>query len=153
MLHVSLISPLILITTLVPSTLAEPAPATIATPVGLWRTFGDDGRTARGLVRITEQDGELTGTLAGALVPGEDPDKVCRRCPGHRRDQPLKGLVFLTGLRRQGSAFGGGEILDPDSGAVYKATVRVEPDGRRLVVRAFRGISLLGRSQTWERVE
>lgn len=132
---------------------AEPAQATSATPVGLWRTFGDDGRTARGLVRITEQNGELGGTLVGSLVPGEDPNKVCRRCPGSRKDQPLKGLVFLTELRWQGSAYGGGEILDPDSGGVYKVTLRLEPDGRRLVVRAFRGFSLLGRSQTWERVE
>lgn len=153
MLHVHLIASLIFAAALASPALAETARQGAPTPVGLWRTFGDDGRTARGLVRITEQNGELGGTLVGSLVPGEDPGKVCRRCPGNRKDQPLKGLVFMTGLRWQGSAYGGGEILDPDSGALYKVTIRLEPGGRRLVVRAYRGISLLGRSQTWERVE
>jgi uncharacterized protein (DUF2147 family) len=153
MIHVRPIASMILAVALASAALAEPARHVVPTPVGLWRTYGDDGWTARGLVRITEQNGELGGTLVGSLVPGEDPDKVCRRCPGKRRDQPLKGLVFMTGLRWQGSAYGGGEILDPDSGALYKVTIRLEPDGRRLVVRAYRGISLLGRSQTWERVE
>lgn len=43
---------------------------TSTSPVGLWKTFGDDGKIPRGMVRVIERNGELIGTLAGSLVPG-----------------------------------------------------------------------------------
>jgi hypothetical protein len=33
------------------------------TPVGLWKTIDDDGKTEKSLVRITESGGVLTGTI------------------------------------------------------------------------------------------
>lgn len=32
-------------------------------PVGLWKTIDDDGKTAKSLVRISEQGGTLVGTI------------------------------------------------------------------------------------------
>lgn len=122
-------------------------------PVGLWRTFGDDNVTARGLVRISEKDGEIIGTLAGTFIPGEDPKRPCVNCPGQLKNKPFLGLVFLKGLKRKGNEYGGGEILDPETGQVYRALLRIEPGGQRLEVRGYVGVSLFGRSQTWERVK
>jgi uncharacterized protein (DUF2147 family) len=36
---------------------------------------------------------------------------------------------------------------------VYRASIRLEQGGKKLVVRGYVGISLFGRSQIWERVE
>jgi uncharacterized protein (DUF2147 family) len=48
-------------------------------------------------------------------------------------------------------AYGGGGILDPDTGSVYRCKFHLAKDGTVLVVRGYIGISLLGRSQTWQR--
>ena len=45
----------------------------------------------------------------------------------------------------------GGDILDPESGSVYRCKMHLEQDGSRLVLRGYIGFSLLGRSQTWQR--
>jgi uncharacterized protein (DUF2147 family) len=63
------------------------------------------------------------------------------------------GLVFLRGLRASGAEYAGGDILDPDTGQIYQARIRLSADGRQLVVRGFVGAPLFGRSQTWVRVE
>lgn len=42
-------------------------------------------------------------------------------------------------------------ILDPENGKVYSAKMSLSDDGRKLNVRGFLGISLLGRTQTWMR--
>lgn len=47
----------------------------------------------------------------------------------------------------------GGQILDPDNGKVYHSTVRLTDDGKRLSVRGYIGVPMLGRSQTWMRQE
>ena len=61
--------------------------------------------------------------------------------------------MFLWGLTKQDEEFKGGFILDPDNGKVYKAKVRVDEGGKKLLVRGFIGISLIGRTQIWVREE
>ena len=50
-------------------------------------------------------------------------------------------------------AYSGGEILDPDTGGVYRSTMTLSADGRRLTVRGYIGIPLFGRTQEWVRAE
>ena len=40
-----------------------------------------------------------------------------------------------------------------DNGKVYKCTMTVEQDGKKLKVRGFIGFSLLGRTEYWLRQE
>jgi uncharacterized protein (DUF2147 family) len=61
------------------------------------------------------------------------------------------GLDIIRGLHQDGEQWSGGEILDPENGATYRCSIRVEDGGRKLVVRGYVGFSLLGRSQTWLR--
>ena len=94
------------------------------------------------------------GVLKGRILKSYDPLKpnpTCDLCEGERKGQPVLGMVFLWGLTRQGEEFKGGFILDPDNGKVYKAKVRVDEGGKKLLVRGFIGISLIGRTQTWVR--
>ena len=122
------------------------------TPVGRWRTFDDKTGQERGLMVIEEHDGVLTGRIGGILDPVEA-TRVCEKCTDARRGKPVLGLTVMTGMRRDGDKWDGGEILDPETGSTYHCTIRVEDGGAKLNVRGYIGISLLGRSQTWVRAQ
>ena len=124
-----------------------------ATPVGVWRTISDTDGKPRGIIEITEVNGELVGTVKSSLVEGNRPDEVCDKCTDDRRGQPLIGMQILRGLKVDGDEWTGGRILDPDNGKVYKAKVKLIEGGKKLVLRGYIGFSLLGRSQTWVRAE
>jgi uncharacterized protein (DUF2147 family) len=44
-----------------------------------------------------------------------------------------------------------GTILDPKNGQEYHCSMLLHDQGRKLLVRGYIGISLLGRTQTWLR--
>ncbi len=130
--------------------------ADMSTPVGLWRTIDDTTGQDRSLVRIVAAGGALEGKVEKALnrMPDDDPDGLCRKCPDARKDQPIVGMTILTGLKQGGNAvWAGGEILDPGNGKTYRCKVKLIDGGRKLEVRGFIGVSLLGRTQTWVREE
>ena len=151
----ALLAPTILLVALAYAGNSAHAGTALNSTAGLWRTYGDDGKTPRALVlrRNSARGDQLSGTLAASLIPGDKPAKTCDRCPGERKGKRMRGLEFLSGMRPSGDENVGGEVLDANSGKVYRARVRVEPDGRWLVLRGFIGLSLFGRSQIWERVE
>lgn len=123
-----------------------------ATPVGLWTTVDDHRHEPRSQVEIVERDGALVGTVVRIYPqPGEPAEPRCEDCKGERHNQPVLGMTILWDLRRDGDAWDGGEILDPESGDVYRVTLRPSSDGRRLDVRGYIGLSIFGRTQTWER--
>jgi uncharacterized protein (DUF2147 family) len=55
-------------------------------------------------------------------------------------------------MSKHDGEFVGGEILDPDSGWIYRCKFHLEEGGQKLSVRGYLGFSLFGRSQTWVRV-
>jgi uncharacterized protein (DUF2147 family) len=123
-----------------------------ATPVGVWRTIDDTTHQPRGLVRLFERDGEIFGTIEASFDPKEA-RLVCSKCEGDRKDKPLIGLLFLRHMKRHGDEYSGGDIVDPDTGWVYRCRLTLLDGGKKMVVRGFLGIALLGRSQVWLREE
>jgi uncharacterized protein (DUF2147 family) len=121
-----------------------------ASPVGAWRTFDDKTGKARAIVRIYEQDGKLFGRIEQSFTPGSE-HRVCVPCTDERRNQPIIGLLIIRNIKQDGNEYSGGDILDPESGSVYRCKMHLEQSGARLILRGYIGFSLLGRSQTWER--
>ena len=127
-----------------------------ATPVGTWKTIDDASKKEKSLVRITEAGGVLTGKLEKLLDPGTKADAVCDKCTDDRKDKPLVGLTIITGVKQSASAadvWDGGHILDPNDGKIYKVRLSPVDGGKKLEVRGYIGMPLLGRTQTWLRVE
>lgn len=123
-----------------------------ASPVGTWQTFDDDTHAPKALVEIADHDGVLSGRIVRLFpAPGDDPNPRCADCPGERRGQPVLGMTNLWNFRRDGDHWADGEVLDPESGDIYRATLRLRDDAT-LVVHGYIGIPLLGRSQVWTRV-
>jgi uncharacterized protein (DUF2147 family) len=118
-------------------------------PVGFWKTVDDKTGAPRAIVRIYEQEGKLFGKIVTNLTPGA-PNPVCHECKDERKNQPIEGLVIIRNMKPDGGEYDGGDLLDPDNGSVYRCKMRVEA-GTRLIVRGYLGISLFGRTQTWQR--
>jgi uncharacterized protein (DUF2147 family) len=123
-----------------------------ASPVGRWKTFDDRTHKPRGIIRIYEENGTFFGKIESSFNPAELTER-CHKCAGDRKDAPVIGLVILRGMTRHGSEFDGGDILDPETGYVYRCKFSLSGDGAKLFVRGYLGLSIFGRTQTWIRME
>jgi uncharacterized protein (DUF2147 family) len=119
-------------------------------PLGLWKTFDDKTGTARAIVRVYEENGKLFGRIERSFTPGSE-KRVCEVCTDERKNQPIIGLLIIRGMKASDGEYSGGDILDPESGSVYRCRFHVDDSGTHLILRGFIGISLLGRTQTWVR--
>jgi uncharacterized protein (DUF2147 family) len=127
-----------------------------ATPAGTWRTIDDKAKKDKSLVRIVESGGVYTGKVEKILDPDAPKDAVCKDCSDARKDQPVLGMTILRDVRqspKDSAVFEGGDILDPNNGKVYRVRLKVVENGSRLEVRGYIGTPMLGRTQTWVRVE
>ncbi|HSB22649.1 MAG TPA: DUF2147 domain-containing protein [Burkholderiaceae bacterium] len=123
------------------------------TPVGLWKTIDDDGKTEKSLVRITESGGVLSGKIEKIFDPGKQ-DSKCDKCSDERKDKPVLGMVILRNLKADADdkdVWSGGDVLDPNNGKVYRARLKPVDGGRQLQMRGYLGPFY--RTQVWLRVE
>lgn len=122
-------------------------------PVGLWRTIDDETKTEKSLVRITDNAGVLSGKIEKITDPAKA-TAVCEKCTDERKDQPIQGMTIVRNVRAsEPGVWEGGEILDPNNGKNYRVKLRPVDGGKQLEVRGYIGTPLLGRTQTWIRVE
>lgn len=140
---------------LIASVLAAPlAWAQDGSPVGLWKTIDDSSGKPAALVRISENQGELTGRIEKLFrAADEDQNPKCVACTDARKNQPIIGMTIVSGLKKDGDHYAGGEILDPKDGKVYKSKLTVQDGGKKVDVRGYIGVPMFGRSQTWLRQE
>jgi len=138
----------------IPSTLSA---AEESTPIGTWRTIDDKTNEENSMVEIWK---DSSGHLRGKIIkiypkPGEDPNPLCTKCEGEKKDLPIVGLEFLWGFSQEEAdnprIWNNGEILDPNDGNIYSCILKVTPDGKKMDVRGYIGFALIGRSQTWIR--
>ncbi|MDH5340010.1 MAG: DUF2147 domain-containing protein [Rubrivivax sp.] len=126
-----------------------------ASPVGLWKTIDDETQKEKSYVRITEMGGVLSGKIEKLLDPAKQESK-CDKCTDARKDQPVLGMVIVRNVKAAAddkALWEGGDILDPNNGKVYSVRIKPIDGGAKLEVRGFIGFALLGRTQTWIRVE
>ena len=123
-----------------------------ASPAGVWKTIDDETGKPKSLVRITEENGVFTGKVEKLFRPADqDQNPKCTACEGARKDQPIVGMTILSGLKKDGNEYTGGEILDPAKGKTYKSKATLKDNGSKLEVRGYIGAPMFGRSQTWVR--
>jgi uncharacterized protein (DUF2147 family) len=122
-----------------------------SSPVGLWNTISDADGKPTAVVEIKLKNNELSGVVRELLVVASAEDSVCGKCTGDRKGQRIVGMEILSHMRPDGDQWTGGEILDPENGRSYRATLKLIDGGQKLVVRGYIGLPLFGRSQTWLR--
>ncbi|MCH8030951.1 MAG: DUF2147 domain-containing protein [Bacteroidetes bacterium] len=117
-------------------------------PIGTWRTIDDDDGEPKSHIEIYEQGGLLFGRVLKLLPEG----RLCEDCADQFEGSDMRGVVVLRDMEPDGDEWSGGTIIDPKNGRTYRC--KMELDGpNRLRVRGYIGISLLGRTQVWERVQ
>ncbi|MBA2711901.1 MAG: DUF2147 domain-containing protein [Tatlockia sp.] len=118
-----------------------------ATPAGNWTTIDDKTEKKRAVVHLAITNGTLHGTIV-KVYPRQGDTGICTKCPGNFKGKPVKGLQFIWGLKDKGNGvWDDGKLLDPKSGKIYRAKITLE--GKKLYVRAYIGVSTIGRSQVW----
>ena len=126
-----------------------------STPVGVWKTIDDKTKTERAQIRITEAGGVYSAKIEKLLAADAKPDSVCDKCSDDRKDKPIVGMEIMRGVKRSDSdnTWDGGTILDAAEGKVYKVRLQTADGGKKLEVRGYVGMPMMGRTQTWIRVE
>lgn len=116
---------------------------------GKWKTIDDETKQAKSVVEIYKKsDGKYYGKVSQLLIKPANPN--CTECKDDRKGKPILGLEIIRGLKKDGDEFTGGTITDPKTGKTYKCTIT--KSGDKLNVRGYVGLSLLGRTQTWEKM-
>ena len=126
-----------------------------STPVGVWKTVDDKTQTEKAQIRITEAGGVYSAKIEKLLAADAKPDAVCDKCGDDRKDKRIVGMEIMRGVKRSDSenTWDGGTILDAAEGKVYKVRLQTADGGKRLEVRGYVGMPMMGRTQTWIRVE
>jgi uncharacterized protein (DUF2147 family) len=122
--------------------------------VGAWQTVDDATREIKSLVVITESNGVLSGRIDKLLRKEADQNAVCDKCTDDRKGKKVLGLEIIRGAKKSEGkdVWEGGNVLDPENGSVYSAKLTPIDGGKKLEMRGFLGVPMLGRTQTWIRV-
>ncbi len=130
--------------------------ANSTSPVGRWKTVDDATGKVKSIVAIREENGKLYGTIEKLFDPPV-PHPTCYLCTGELKDRPLVGLQVLSGFVQNGNhqngEWSGGQVLDPESGKIYRASLSVDAGGKTLRLHGYIFISMLGRTEHWQRDE
>jgi uncharacterized protein (DUF2147 family) len=125
-------------------------------PVGLWRSIDDESKQPKAEIRITQTAGAgLSGVVERSLQNNPNTDPNCNLCTDDRKGQPKIGMEIIRGGQQgDGKAvWEGGKILDPENGKNYSLRLTPIDGGKKLEVRGYIGAPMLGRTQTWIRVQ
>ena len=123
---------------------------------GLWRSVDDKTGSSKAILEIRQ---EKNNTFTAKIIqvtprPGYTPKETCVDCPAPYTNKPILGLDVLTGLKfDKGNQYKDGKIIDPLSGKIYSMNAKLTSNGNRLQMRGYIGVSAIGRSQTWIRVQ
>jgi uncharacterized protein (DUF2147 family) len=119
-------------------------------PLGTWTNEGKEAR-----FEIYKCGDKLCGKILWLKEPNRDgkPKTDINNPELKLRNQPLIGLVFIKGFEYDGDyKWDEGTIYDPKNGNTYSAYMKMNSKDK-MEVKGYIGISLIGRSQTWVRVQ
>ena len=125
-------------------------------PVGLWRSIDDESKQPKAEIRISQNAaGGLSGVVERSLQNNPNTEPNCNLCTDDRKDKPKIGMEIIRGGQQSDgkAVWEGGKILDPENGKNYSLRLTPIDGGKKLEVRGFIGAPILGRTQTWIRVQ
>lgn len=109
--------------------------------------------TGEGQIEIYKKGDKYFGKLAWIKEPNENgKPKLDNKNPSaNLRNRPILGLEILKDFVFDDDKWTDGTIYDPKTGKTYSCNLSLKSSGQ-LNIRGYIGISLIGRSETWKRV-
>lgn len=124
-----------------------------AEPLGLWIATSDASSELRSVVELIVQDNVMSGRIERVIDSrGNEVDVVCSDCPGNMKDKPLKGMVFIAGLRKSGTKWVAGRVVNLEPGPLrgVTASCEIEIQGGEVHFFGYKGLQLFGRRVIWK---
>ncbi len=116
---------------------------------GEWKTIDDETGEAKSIVKIYEEQGKVYGKIV-SLLKEEDKGKLCTKCEGDDKNEPIEGLVIIKDLVADDNEFEDGTIFDPKKGKRYDCEIWLDEDNPdKLNVRGY--VGFFYRTQEWFR--
>lgn len=118
--------------------------------LGKWENRNEDGKV-NSIIEVYEKDDKIYGKV-DRIMREEDRDRVCSKCEGELKDEPIEGMELMKGLKKDGDEYSGGTIVDPKSGKEYRCKIWLDEDNPDVLkVRGY--ISLFYKTKKWRRAE
>ncbi len=118
--------------------------------LGVWQTGSGKGR-----IQITKYGEKFGGKIIWLKEPNDSNGnpKLDKKNPDDaKKKNTTLGLNNLLGFSYEGKGkYENGTIYDPENGKTYKCIITMEADNI-LKVRGYIGFSMIGRTDTWTRV-
>lgn len=92
-----------------------------SSPIGNWRTVDDITGKTRSIVTLSEENGNLVGTIRKAYDPyPKEAQPLCAACQAALRDKPIVGMRILWDSQKGKDEWTNGKILDARLEATLK---------------------------------
>jgi len=125
-------------------------PVQSQTVLGKWENTNEKGKV-NSIIHVYEKENKIYGKV-DRIMKEEDRDRVCTKCEGDLKDEPIEGMELMKGLEKDGDEYVGGTIVDPKSGKEYRCKIWLDDDNPDVLkVRGY--ISLFYRTKKWRRAK
>jgi uncharacterized protein (DUF2147 family) len=118
--------------------------------LGMWQSEHGNAR-----IKISKSGESYNGTIVWLKEKNDNAGKpkTDKNNPAETlRSQPIIGMEALSDFNYKGDGvWDGGTVYDPRSGKKYSCKLSIAGSGT-LEIRAYMGISLIGKTQIWSRV-
>ncbi len=117
---------------------------------GTWKTYDDESGVLKSEVKIYKKNNKYYGKIIELYNLEVDTDNpICIDCEDYRKDQPVRGMEIITGLKKDGDEwYADDSILDPNNGKIYDCKMWLI-NSNKLAVRGY--IGWFYRTQYWIR--
>lgn len=119
--------------------------------IGIWLTPGDNSAKIEIFKTAEKYYGKIVW-MKNPTINGK-PKLDIKNLDKNKQHIPRLGLLIMKEFKFDGDdEWKGGNIYDPESGKTYSGYTYLK-DKNTLKLRGYIGISLLGRTETWTRVD
>tara|TARA_B100000508_G_scaffold141026_1_gene145324 strand:- start:109339 stop:109755 length:417 start_codon:yes stop_codon:yes gene_type:complete len=105
---------------------------------GTWKTY-EDG-VLKSEIKLYKKNNKIYGKVVAINNPDDgDYDPICNTCSGNHKNKPLKGMVIIKGLEKDGSEwYADNGVYHPDNDEYYDVRMWLDSNNK-LAVRGYLG--------------
>lgn len=116
-------------------------------PMGYWKTA--ENRSKVHVYPCGDDNKKVCGKIVALKEPIDPETKQEKKDPDGK---PMMGMEIMKGFTHgEGNKWEDGTVYDPKEGKEYSGEFTLSADGNAMDLRGYMLISLLGRTQTWNR--